>query len=270
MKNKILIVSIIYNEVLYESNTYRTLYHNLSDVFIIDNSEESPNKKVPLKESWIYLEQKNNPGISKSYNIAAEYAKRKGYNWILLTDQDTTFPPDAIDVYKSAIENNPRIKMFLPKVKIMIGEFMSPVKSTHYFSRLSHYSPSGRINPKKYAIINSGLCINVDAFFEAGGYNEKVWLDFADIQFIEKFAKKYDEAYVIDLECIQSFSNEGQNINQKINRFKLFCDSIKHYEPSNRLNIFWIFCVTLKRAVSLCKQSKSIKPLSILVKYYLS
>ena len=248
---------------------YKSLIcRKLNNTILYDNSINAEfNNSYSSYEGYIW--DSNNSGLSAAYNFAAKYAQNKGYKWLLISDQDTYFPNNAVEAYEHAIKTNPDIKLFLPKVVTANGKIMSPVKSTHYFSRLSHHSPSGIINPEKYAIINSGLCINVEAFFEVGKYNEKVWLDFADIQFIERFAKKYKDAYVIDLECTQSFSNEGQNINQKINRFKSFCDSIRHYEPNNRLNKFWIFCVTLKRALSLSKQSKSIEPLSIFVKYYL-
>lgn len=269
-QNQILICLVIYNEVINNTKAYKSLViHNVNNTFIYDNSTDILlNKNSSTSKG--YFHDSYNSGLSKAYNFAAKYAKDKGYKWILLTDQDTFFPENAIEIYYNAIENNPDIKLFLPRVKIGNGGFMSPVKSIHYFSKIAMQCPLGIINPEKYSIINSGLCINIDAFFKVGGYNEKVWLDFADIQFIERFANKYDKAYVLDLECIQSFSNEEQDISQKINRYKLFCNSIKHYESTNRFNKFWIFCIVLKRALSLSRQSKSFKPFSIFAKYYIS
>lgn len=268
IQTDILILCVLYNQPLSSSKTFKSLLMYNHNVMLIDNSNQSF-LDIPITSTWEYVNFINNPGLGHAYNYAVQYAKEKGYDWILITDQDTHFPSNAIEIYGNAIENNPDIKLFLPKVKIRNGKFMSPVKSMHYFSQLTMSPPLENINPAKYAIINSGLCINVDAFLEVGGYNEKVWLDFADIQFIERFANKYNKAYVVDLECIQSFSNEDQDSNQKMNRYKLFCDSIKHYEPINQFNKFWIFCVTLKRALSLSKQLTSLKPLYIFIKYYI-
>ncbi len=125
------------------------------------------------------------------------------------------------------------------------------------------------INPKKYGIINSGLLISLDAFFFVGGYNDRVSVDFADFQFIERYSNVFKEAYVVDVTCKQSFSNEGQTIEQKLTRYKMFCNSLKNYEPIKARNRLWISMVVIKRALSLCIESRKLSPLSFLIKYYL-
>ena len=57
--------------------------------------------------------------------------------------------------------------------------------------------------------------VNVDAFYKAGGYDEKVILDFSDIRFMEKFQKIYPEFYAIrEVVCLQEFSIEERDFNK--------------------------------------------------------
>lgn len=266
---KVLVAIVLYNLDLSESIAYNSLNKCDNSKFLIYDNSRYVKGHYSDDRVVAYIHDPENGGLSKAYNYAAAFAKEHGYDWLLLADQDTFFPEQSLSVYISAIENNPRIKLFVPKVRVKDEKYMSPVRMRHYFTKTSKECFSGLIDPSKSGIINSGLLINVDAFWSVGGYNEKVWLDFADFQFIERFGSKYNEAIVIDLECVQSFSNEEQSVDQKLSRYKHFCTSVKHYEPIKKINKFWINLVVLKRAVSLCVQSKSLSPIIMYSKYYL-
>lgn len=274
---KLLIVIVIYETKIYDSVAFKSLSENITDnyvnfkIIIYDNSK-CKSEEISFRDSLLenYIWDSNNGGVSKAYNYAARYAKANGFDWLLLADQDTIFPRNIIENYIEAINNNQDIKLFLPKVRVAPnGKFMSPVKNYFFITSLSNTAPSKIINPSKYGIINSGMLINVDAFWNVGGYNNKVWLDYSDFQFIERFSNKYHKAFVIDNECIQSFSNDNPDFNQKITRFKLFCSSVKNYQALKPLNKLWIGYSVLKRAISLTVKSRGIEPLYIFLKYYL-
>ncbi len=274
---KVLIVIVLFQETLDNCLSYQSLKESCSlyksgaefGFFIYDNS---PYLQPVSKDRVIvrYVSDIENGGVSKAYNEAAIFAKENGYNWLLIADQDTFFPSSIYEKYYDALLQNTTINLILPKVRVAKeGKYMSPVRKNHFFSRLSDSVPTGQINPAHYSIINSGILVKVDAFLNVGGYNENVWLDFADFQFIERFTKKYDKAFVVNVECIQSFSDEIPDIHQKIYRFKLFCSSVKYFEPRKLIDHIWIFGVVVKRCLSLVLQSHSLKPFSIIRKYYL-
>lgn len=267
----ILVVVVCFNQSIDKSLSI-SFFKNQSqyfDLIIYDNSTiHYPCDTLDIAQINI-IRDENNSGLSKAYNYAASFAKENGYDWLLIADQDTFFPENALEIYNSAIKDNPDISLFIPKVKTQGKKYMSPVKMRHYVTKLQDSCPIGIINPSDYGIINSGLLIKVDAFWAVGGYNEKVWLDFADFQFIERFGSKFDKAFVVDMECVQSFSNEEQSISQKLSRYKHFCTSVKHYEPVNKLNKFWINLIVFKRAGSLCIQSKSLSPIITYFQKYL-
>ena len=77
---------------------------------VYDNSLLDYQSHEKLGGNIIYIHDRRNSGVSKAYNIASDYAIKNGYNWILLLDQDTFFPPGSIEKY---IESKHIYKQYL-------------------------------------------------------------------------------------------------------------------------------------------------------------
>lgn len=267
--DSILVVIVIYNMKLSESKAYNSLGKcKNAKFFVYDNSPTIHPGKYN-DNVLLYVNDTNNGGLSKAYNYAAKYADKNGFKWLLLADQDTYFPENILSIYYSAIEENREMMLFVPKVRINKQKYLSPVKNNHYISYLSNNCPTGKIDSSKYGVINSGMLINIRAFWNVGGYNEKVWLDFSDYQFLKRFSSMYKEIFVVDIECMQSFSNEDHNFDEKLKRYKCFCSSLKNYKPLRSFNKFWIGLMVFKRALSLSLSIKSFSPLLIYINKYL-
>ena len=264
---RILIVTVIYNQTIYDTNVYKTLLKDEKDVFIYDNSP-IPGSYVDLPSGWIYVSDPTNPGLSMAYNKAARYALKNGFDWILISDQDTIFPNDAVRSYRKHIESYKEYHMFIPQVKTVNDMYLSPVKSMGYMARISQNAPVGQVLLDDYAIINSGLLVRTDSFLSCGGYNENVFLDFSDIQFIERFATKFPFAFVIDIVCRQDFSNISDSKEKKLARFRLFCRSLSGFRSNRKYGKLKIFVILIKRLVNLCVTLRSIRPISIFLKNY--
>lgn len=265
-RDAILIVTVIFNQKLKDTNVWKTLLskRQCHHAFIYDNSPSSINADInDLPPGFEYIHDPSNPGLSHAYNKAAEYASAHGIEWILISDQDTIFPDSALDIYRLFFERNERSRMFIPKVKTATGMYLSPVKSHGYFANLSKNTPDGEIKLKDYAVINSGILVTTNSFLSCGGYNEDVFLDFSDYQFIERFAGKYHTAYVIDLELLQDFSNISDSPEKKLARFHLFCRSLAGFQSSRRFGRLQLRLIILKRALSLCLSTRSLRPLAL-------
>lgn len=273
MASNILICTVIYNQNLTDCNSYKTLLYNNQDVIIIDNStiEIFDNRKTAQSNKWEYVHLPNNPGLSFAYNHAAKYACHNNYKWLLISDQDTLFDTNTIYEYSRICEKFDDIFLFCPRVIVKDKGLLSPVKLNHYFPKIANSTikEDTIIKPSKYAIINSGMLINVNAFLSVGGYNERVFLDFSDFQFIEKFSQRFDKAYVANLVCQQDFSNDISDYRLKQKRFSLFCKSLKNFECRNALHKMLIHLVVIKRALSLILEFRNISPLNILIKEYI-
>lgn len=263
----VLFVIVLYKSALEKSMTYRTLLSkcNNGHIFVYDNS---PDIQLICLSNIIYHHDPCNSGLSIAYNTAARCAKENGYEWLLLLDQDTDFSGVAIDDYKSAILANPNIKLFAPKVKC--GErYMSPAKIHHKNAVLQSSAPNGIISLNEYSPINSGICVNVDAMIECGGYKEDVFLDYSDYQFIERFKRLYPQAYILDREAKQDFSAFSDSKEATLSRYRLFCRSIKACERHSFADNWGYLFVVTKRCISICFHYKTLLPLKTLWNSYL-
>lgn len=269
--HNILIVIVLYEESLFSCTTYKTLIDacKCRDVYIYDNSPQSCHTYDDFPSSWKYISDTTNPGLSYAYNRAAEYAKKNGYEWMLLTDQDTIFSYNIIEKYINAINNNQDIMLFAPQFKTTKDKWFSPVRLFHNINLHTNMILPGRYALKNYSPINSGMVINVDAYMQVGGYNESVFLDYSDFQFIEKFKQKYPHFFLLDAVCEQNFSNEIQSKRQKYNRFHLFCRSLRNFQCDSMFDKLGIHFIVIKRCISLSLQYLSVTPISIMVKNYL-
>ena len=268
--DKILIVTVLYNQRLTDTNVYKSLLVNFPYVYIQDNSSDSKDRvrNEQLPENWVYVAAPENPGLSKAYNSAARYAREKSINWIIIADQDTVFPVDYIDKVREAILED-REKLLVPVVKLENGLVLSPAKRMGYFPKMSRTIPSGRLKLRDYAIINSGMAVKTELFEETGGYNEKVFLDMSDVQFLERVANLYPHAKVISACCLQNFSAASDKGDKQIARFSLFCRSVRNYESTRKGGGTMIGGVVLKRMLNLVISTRRLKPVRIYIQEYL-
>ncbi|MDE6508505.1 MAG: glycosyltransferase [Alistipes sp.] len=268
-QQNILLVTVLYNERFDQTRTYRTLLQGNDNVLVIENSPEPLNSKSDLPASWHYISFPENPGLGTAYNYAADFARQHGYEWILLTDQDTTFPAGILEKYQDAIKTQPAIKLFCPQVSICPNRFMSPVPMRRYRCRIRSEAPLAEIDLHSYAIINSGMLIHVETFIAAGGYRPEVKLDFSDFQFLERFRKVSAKAFVIDAVCLQEFSNEVHSAEQKMNRYRLFCRSLGNFICADSKDQKYIRRIVFRRACSLALSEKTFRPFIIFLTDYL-
>lgn len=259
----ILLVTVLYNERIGDTRTYRTLLQGCENVLVIENSPKPLNDGCNLPASWSYVSFPQNPGLGTAYNYAAGFARQHGFEWLLLTDQDTSFPAGILEKYRTAVEANPSIDLFCPQVAIGEQRFMSPVPMVRYRCRIRHSAPVGMIDLGRFGIINSGMLIRLSAFEAAGGYRPEVALDFADFQFLERFRQVTDKAFVINAVCRQTFSNEVQTTEQKMERYRLFCRSLRNFVCADSKDRKYIRRIVFGRACSLALSEKTFRPFKI-------
>ncbi len=268
--SEILCVIVLYNISYKESQSYNCLSTTDTDIILIDNSDDGTAREYP--ENIPVVRFPSNPGLSHAYNRAANFAAENGYKWLMLADQDTFFEKDIISKYIFASHKYPEVKFFCPAVTTTdTHHLLSPVKQILYFSRPTRYKKFENIliDISSYAIINSGMLINLETFYKAGGYNENVSLDFSDFQFIERLSTISRNACVIDSEAQQDFSNDTQSSEQKLKRYSRFCISLKGYKCNSSLKKIFLNLLVIKRAVSLSLSTKTLLPFNLYLKKYL-
>ncbi len=247
---------------------------NPLNLYIHDNSS-CPVKGIDAIESnefinLNYYHDPSNPGISRAYNKAANYAEEKGYKLLLFLDQDTNLPKDILIKYERAINQHPDIYMFAPILKTRTGEVISPCRYRfHRGFTLKHISANKPLPLKKFSPINSGLLVFVDQFKKCGGYNEKVRIDFSDFQFIERFRVFNQYFFLIDAVCIQDFSNDESDTDKLMRRFSLYCDGAKNCQKTGAGDSIVYFLITFLRSLILVRRTGNWRFFKIFYKNYL-
>jgi len=276
MIEDILFVLVLYEKELKNSESFNSIksqlekYNEKSFFYIYDNSKlphiVNNNENIHIE----YIHDSSNSGLSFAYNLASKYAFKLNKKWLVLLDQDTDFELNYIKTLIESIKHNPNIELFAPILTIDNNQLFSPCQF-----KLNRGFLIKNINPGKHSLtnfspVNSGMVVKLDLFNRAGGYNEKIKLDFSDFQFIEKVKKFNSDFYVIPSVNFQDFSNNEKNVVKLNNRFYYFCNGAKNFERNTYFDSFLFFMVVSQRMLSLIIKTQSLIFLRTFIENYIS
>ena len=264
---RLLIVIVIYEELLNNSESYNTLMKALEcpadfnlEIYVHDNSSEKQFDNGCFQVNGIkhyYFHDSSNVGISKAYNSAEKYAVANNYQWLLFLDQDTTLPSDLLLHYEQSMRKNVNIDMFVPLIRIENGSIISPFRNILNVG-VPIKKPIYGVQPiAKYGVINSALMVTAASFKSAGGYNELVKLDFSDMQFVQRYSKRYVSFFVTPAVCCQNLSTQERDVDRLLKRFEYFCQGARHCHRESIFDDLTYIFIVLKRTISLTWSTKS-------------
>lgn len=143
-------------------------------VYIIDNSNFSNEhlfKGLPFQDSLEYVFNNGNLGIAKALNIGCDLAIQAGMRWVLTMDQDSIFlnlDSKIISPVLNTIDS--RIVLYYPNV------LLDGVVYDKYIME----------NNKPIIVMTSGNFINLKAYQAIGGFEDKLFIDYVDIDYCLK------------------------------------------------------------------------------------
>ena len=143
---------------------------------------------------------------------------------MLLADQDTCFPVDIFDRYHEARRAEPDSHLFAPILVDDMG-IVSPFKlGIVGGKRLKSITP-GKMNLRETCAINSGLLLSVDLFERAGGYDERIRLDFSDHNFFRKLRPLVSQFITLDIICRHTLSSSRDaKLKDALSRFIIYIE----------------------------------------------
>ncbi|MGD0488026.1 MAG: glycosyltransferase [Syntrophorhabdales bacterium] len=272
----ILAILVLYKQKLDQSKTFLSLFGSLSRIediflFVYDNSP------IPMHDlaefasystTIQYLSDKSNPGVSKAYNTGARLAQSLKKQYILLLDQDTVFPKDAISGYVEAIKAHEDCALFAPVLECD-GQIFSPCwHGFNIYLPLRNVLP-GRVSTKNRSLLNSGMCIRLDAFDKAGGFDEKIPLDFADHDFMKRYRTHFDSFFLLDMACEHGFSDkENLDAGKALTRFGYYCQGARH-SIKGVADAFSLAPVSFLRAARLSARFRTLRFFRLLFRTFL-
>jgi GT2 family glycosyltransferase len=226
---------VVYRERYFETAAFKSVkqFAGLSkcslQVFIYDNTDYNEwniqSEKPVDGISVFYHRDETNPGIPVAYNYMVAAAARKGAEWVVLLDQDTMLPKDALSIYLDAIIRQPTVLVKTPVIMVE-NKIFSPFKTFFKKGKPIKKISSGVLSIKEFGFINSGMTIKISLFFEVNGYNECVKIDFADFLFIDRLTKKIEVFEILDFSCEHHFSHSEKDIEKALVRYSIFINDI--------------------------------------------
>lgn len=270
-------IIVLYEKTIMSSDTFKTLYASAKEnnlhlsVLLYDNSSLNNSKENNKSDEYIsieYIHNPKNPGVSAGYNVAAKIARDKNFCWLLLLDQDTKFPLNALDIYKNALEHFPHQNLIVPILKSPNGIF-SPLKLYYHRAILWKSVTHGIHYTRNKSVLNSGILIKTEVFRQIGGYNEKIKLYFSDLNFFKRYTKLYNEFYVMDMICLHNLSDiTNTDINSALFRFKNYCEGA-FFSIESKWDFILLAITIFLRTIKLSFKYKNIEFYRIYFLYFL-
>lgn len=270
---KILIVIVLYKQSLDDCQSFNVLKkikNKQIALFVYDNSPSRGNViHFPESLQIMYMHNPSNPGVSKAYNEGSSYAKKNGFDYLLLLDQDTELPENFIyelEKINSAVTTYPLVSFRLMRA----GEQLSPFN--YRFKRGSmmvNQSESGVHPLKNISLLNSGILISVELFDKAGGYDENVELYFSDFVFLNRVRRIQKDFYISPIVFKHSMSSDDtSNLESFMQRFKFYLIGARQASVSE--NCYSIYAITtFLRVIKVAIKIKSLVPLRQFLHYFL-
>ena len=143
-------------------------------VYVVDNSNfsnENLFQALPLKDKIEYVFNRGNLGIAKALNIGCQLAIQQGVKWLLTMDQDSKFLNLDRTIIRqiSKIEGD-RIALYYPTYLI------EGVVYDKYIEE----------NNSPIVVMTSGNFINLNVYRSIGGFEDKLFIDYVDIDYCLK------------------------------------------------------------------------------------
>jgi GT2 family glycosyltransferase len=256
---RLLAVLVLYNQRLATSKSFLSLLGNPPCVderihlLVYDNSPIPiglDNGFTLTKGRGEYISDIENPGVSKAFNVGAQVARRQGCTHLLFLDQDTGFPRNALSTYVAGIEAHPDCNLFAP-VLLSGKKIYSPCRNVLNLNAPLHRISPGLLPTRGLTILNSGMCVSVKAFEEAGRFDESIPLDFADHDFFRRYRSKFKSFVLFDIVCEHGFAdNEASDLDPAVTRFGFYCKGARN-SIKRPLDAFSIPLLAAIRAIRL-------------------
>lgn len=241
-------IIVVYNKNVNDSVTYQCLKKQKGlQIIVCDNStHDYGNCAIVASEGYQYMNMNGNAGLSKAYNKALDYIasvnpEMKGY--VALFDDDTFIPETYFIKLKEEIKEK-RSDIYLPVVRDEIG-ILSPSVMKKYYC---HRAPEDLSSIKKEELcgINSGMAIRL-RLFKKYRYNERIFLDYVDHNFIRDMRKRKRKVSIMDVEIQQTFSSNTDSKDKSMIRFNIFKKDINEFYRKGFWNRFFFYYVITRQ-----------------------
>jgi len=152
------------NDFTHNLEVYQKIVNKI--IVIDNNSIVNIDSLVPQSEKFEVVKSQTNNGIAWALNQGITRAKSQQYKWVLTFDQDSTPSQDILNFYSQVLMQEVNVGL--------LGTKFSVEKFT-----LNEISWN-----RSLTLITSGTLHPIEIFDEVGYYNEKLFIDAVDFDFV--------------------------------------------------------------------------------------
>lgn len=172
------------------------IYPQVQTLILVDNDSENREEIQSLAENYegiTCIWNRENRGVAKALNQLVEEAVRQGFHWILTLDDDSVCEGNMIREY-SRFFTCRRVGIICPQA--------SDDKMEGRERRLSKKAEWTA------SCITAGSLINAEVWEKVGGFDEKMFIDFVDVEYCTRLrAAGYGILRVNTTKVHQQFGN---------------------------------------------------------------
>jgi rhamnosyltransferase len=189
---KIAIVYILYNpniEILVQS--VNSIVNQIDAILFVDNDSDNLQDITNISVAQL-ISLSENTGIANATNIGIDYFQKLKYDYLVISDQDTVYSSDYIDIFKNKITSMSLkdIAAFVPSVY----DTNSGSTNQFYIKRKIWLKKQSIKNDYAivYQAIASGMIINLSCIEIIGLMKTELFIDYVDFEWCWRvFYKKW-------------------------------------------------------------------------------
>ena len=134
-------------------------------LLVVNEDRDYEELLLPLAgDKLCVIKNGKNAGIAYALNRAMYYAHQNGFEWVLTLDQDSVCPPDLVEKLLPHT-NKTDVAMVAPRIQDRNLEALAPAEEPWEYIKIC---------------ITSGTLTRVSAWRKAGGFDNRLFIDYVD------------------------------------------------------------------------------------------
>lgn len=219
---------VLYNPCINRlKDNINSIYNQVECIICINNNSKNYKDIEALLNEYrkvILINNDNNMGMGYALNQIVKWGIENNYKWAITLDQDSICPNNIIDEYSKYIN--------IEKMAII-----TPVIEDANRNNESNYLKEFEFIENPEDVITSGSFISLDICKRIGYFNEKMFIDFIDIEYNNRII---NEGYkIIRINYIKLFHEIGKIKEYRIGKWTISCSNHnairRYYMARNRL-----------------------------------
>lgn len=256
-------IIVVYNKSCEQSESLRGIdkYGKDISVIVFDNSIiKNRNREYCTLKGYTYYGFCKNYGISKAYNYCIDHCDCEKNDYFILLDDDTCLTEEYFsEIRKLSIDNI--IDVGLPIV--IAGSILFSPSNVRFGCTTKIVASKDDLILNSITAINSGMLIRAGTF-EKVRYNEALFLDNVDHDFMKQVRKVGLLIYVMKSKIYQNYSNfELMKLDSALKRYIIFKHDYKMF-CKNAERLWFYYLYILKYTLSLSAKYKTTKFITML------